>query len=94
MLDAIRELLVTEAAVEKLGARGISLEHAQQLLRNANVMVRNPRGDGQVVRRLLIGRTDGSRALTLVIERTLDPGTWLLVTGWDASAGERRILGD
>jgi hypothetical protein len=33
-------------------------------------------------RRLLIGRTDGGRALTLVIEQTIDPTTWLIVTGW------------
>jgi hypothetical protein len=41
---------------------------------------------------LLIGRTDGDRALTLVLERTLDPTSWLIVTGWEASDRERRIL--
>ncbi len=30
--------------------------------------------------------------LTLVIERTSDPTTWLTVTGWDATARERRLL--
>lgn len=30
----------------------------------------------------MIGRTDGGRALTLVIEQTADPTTWLIATGW------------
>lgn len=92
MADAIAELLVTEAGVEKLGARGISVDEARQLLRNANVTVRNPHEDRSLTRRLLIGRTDGGRALTLVIEQTADPTTWLIVTGWDAALRERRIL--
>jgi hypothetical protein len=33
---------------------------------------------------LLIGRTDGDRTLTLVIGQTIEPGTWLNVTGRDA----------
>lgn len=41
---------------------------------------------------LFIGRTDGGRAATLVIERTVDPTTWLIITGWDAAERERRIL--
>jgi hypothetical protein len=41
----------------------------------------------------LIGRTDGGRALMLVIEQMLDPTTWLIVTGWEATDGERKILG-
>ena len=89
---AIAELLVTEAGIEKLGARGISIDEARQLPRNANVTVRNPRDDRSLKRRLLIGRTDGGRALTLVIEQTADPTTWLIVTGWEAADRERRIL--
>ena len=45
------------------------------------------------LRRLLIGLTDGGRALTLVIEQTIDPSTWLVVTGWTATDEERRMLG-
>jgi uncharacterized DUF497 family protein len=71
--DAISELLLTEAAIEKLGARGISIEEIHQLVRNANVTVRNPRSDPPDRRRLMIGRTDGGRVLTLVVERTSDP---------------------
>ena len=41
----------------------------------------------------MIGRTNGGRALTLVIERTIDPTTWLIVTGWNATEVERRLLG-
>lgn len=70
MSDAISELLLIEAAIDKLGARGISIEEIHQLPRNANLTVRNPSSDPPDKRRLLIGRTDGGRALTLVVERT------------------------
>ena len=92
--DAVHELLATEMALDKLGARGISPEEAAQLARNQHVMIRNPReGAEPARRRLLIGRTDGGRILTLVIERTADPTTWLIVTGWSATDVERKILG-
>jgi uncharacterized DUF497 family protein len=93
MADAIAELLLTEAAIDKLGARSISIEETHAVPRNASVVVRNPRSDRPGKRRLLIGRTDGGRLLTLVIERTTDPTTWLVVTGWDATVRERRLLG-
>jgi hypothetical protein len=40
----------------------------------------------------MIGATDGGRTLTLVIEQTPDPATWLVVTGWGSTAAERRVL--
>lgn len=93
--DAVHQLLATEVALDKLGARGISTDEAAQLPRNQHVTVRNPRArDEPSTRRLLIGRTDGGRVLTLVIERTqADPTTWLIVTGWSATDAERKILG-
>jgi hypothetical protein len=27
-----------------------------------------------------------------VIDRTAEPSTWLIITGWDATDGERKIL--
>ena len=93
MADAIAELLLTETAIDKLGARGITIEETHQLPRNANVTVRNPHHNPPGKRRLLVGRTDGGRVLTLVIERTSDATTWLIVTGWEATARERRLLG-
>jgi len=39
----------------------------------------------------MLGRTDGGRPLTLVIERTLDPSDWLVVTGWDSAPHERKM---
>lgn len=91
-MDAIHELVVTEAGVEKLGKRGISTAEAQQLLWNTNVTVRNPRDRKGEGRRLLVGRTDGGRVLTLVVERTSDPTTWLIVTGWESTARQRNLL--
>ncbi len=96
MPESVRELLVTDVALTKLGARGISREETQQLLRNRHAIVRNVRGDASrpqgADRRLVIGQTDGGRALTLVVEATIEPTTWLLVTGWDSTPVERRII--
>jgi hypothetical protein len=90
--DSVGELLVTEVALAKLGARRISAQEAGQLPRNAHAIIRNPRSAEPGPRRLLIGRTDGGRVLTLVIEQTLDPTTWLIVTGWSATEVERKII--
>jgi hypothetical protein len=93
MPDVIAELLATDAARVKLGARGISMVEVEQLPRNQHATMRNPHGGGQEGERLLlVGLTDGGRALTLVIERTVDPTAWLIVTGWIATERERRII--
>jgi len=92
MSDEVTELLITETALDKLGAKNISAEEVDQLLRNDHITVRNPRGPEPGNRRLLTGRTDGRRSLTLVIEQTIDPTTWLVVTGWDSTDVERKLL--
>jgi hypothetical protein len=92
----ISQVRATEAALGKLGARDISEEEAEQLLNNAFVIAKNLRGHSlrrqPSERRTLIGRTDGGRVLTLVIEQTIEPTSWLIVTGWTATERERRIL--
>jgi hypothetical protein len=93
---SVRVLLTTEAAVEKLGARGISIDEVLQLPGNRHATIRN-RGQLDLLarrRRLLIGRTNGGRVLTLVIQQTIDPAMWLIVTGWRATSSEARIIGD
>lgn len=79
MTDVVHELLVTDTAAEKLGARDISEREVDRLLGNVNVTGPNPRGGEE--RRLFVGLTDGDRALTLVVERTLEPSAWLVITG-------------
>ena len=94
--DDVRQLLATEAALDKLGARGISTADAGQTLWNRHVVIKNLRGSAEQpqrdTRRLLIGRTNTSLTLTLVIEETIEPTTWLLVTGWNSTRAERMIL--
>lgn len=96
MPDLINELLATEAAIDKLGARGISVGEAGQAIWNRYVVIRNRRGSAERlqrdIRRLLIGCSDNRRFLTLVIEKTIEPTTWLLVTGWESTSAERMIL--
>jgi hypothetical protein len=97
--DTIYELRVTRAAIMKLAARGISVDEAEELPRNNHVTLRN-RGRARRSarklrdRRLLIGETNGGRTLTLVIERTNDPTSWVIVTGWAATDAERRRIED
>ena len=90
MPDVVSELLITDIAAEKLGAREISEGEVGQLPSNRHVTGPNPRGGEE--RRLCVGLTDGGRALTLVVEQTLDPTTWQVVTGWTATRRERRML--
>lgn len=92
MAEAISELLATEAAIDKLGARSITTQNAREVPRNEHAIVRNPHAASPGKRRLLIGRTDGGRILTLVIEQTVEPTTWLIITGWDSSSRERKLL--
>ena len=77
MMDVVRDLLTTDVAVEKLGRRGISKNEARQLVDSPRVLVRNaghPQEDhGDKSRWLLVGLTNGGRALTLVVEKTIDP---------------------
>jgi hypothetical protein len=98
MADAIHELIVTDAAIDKLGQRRIGTDEAEQLLRNRYAILPNVRGQEgprrqPLERRVLIGRTDGGRILTLVIEQTPDPESWLIITGWESTAAERKIIG-
>jgi uncharacterized DUF497 family protein len=94
--DAVNQLLATEVALDKLGARGISVVEAEQTIWNLHVIVRNRRGSPERsqpdTRRLVIGESDANRVLTLVIEETVEPTTWLLITEWDSTPAERKIL--
>jgi hypothetical protein len=88
--DVVHQLVATERALDKLAARSILADEPTQLRHHRYVIVSNPRDPER--RRFLIGSTDGGRVLTLVIEQTVDPTTWLIVTGWSATEAERRIL--
>jgi hypothetical protein len=91
--NRVSQLVTTDLALDKLGKCGISAGELEQIPRNAPVAVTNPPQRQKARKRLLlIGPTDGGRVLTLVIERTIDPTTWLVVTGWQAAERERRIL--
>ena len=90
MPPRVSELLITFAATRKLGARGISIAEVSQVPWNDPAMIgRRVHTTG---RRLLLGRTNGGRYLTLVVEATSEPTTWLVITGWDSSERERKIL--
>ncbi len=75
---------------EHLGRHGISVEEAEELTGNDYVTARNPREPENRI--LMIGRTDGGRVLTVVLEATRDDAIWRPVTGWDATVAQRRLL--
>jgi hypothetical protein len=86
-------LAASDAVRMKLGARGISVVEARELLHNRHKVGPNPRGPrGEGGRQTLIGQTDGGRVLTLIIEPTVDPNSWEIVTGWTADPRERKVL--
>ena len=97
MADVIHELIATEAAIDKLGRRGIAVEEAERLPHNRHVILPNVRGpEGPrhqpFERRVVIGRTDGDRSLTVIVEQTVDPESWLIITGWESTDAERKII--
>jgi hypothetical protein len=97
--DTIYELRVTVAAIKKLAARGISVDETEELIDNRYVIRRNTgrrrRNRRKLeTRRIVNGRTNGGRALTLVVERTKTPTSWLIITGWPATPVERRRIED
>ena len=91
MRTLISELIFTAAAVSKLAARGISTREVDDLPWNRYRVVPDPHGPDPE-RRFLIGQTDSGRILTLVIASTDDPTTWLVITGWEATTVQRRLL--
>ena len=90
MPDVVHQLVATQRALDKLAARKISAGEPTEMRHNRYVIVRNPRDPER--RRFLIGSTDGGRVLTIVIEQTVDPTTWLIVTGCNSTERERKIL--
>jgi hypothetical protein len=80
----IVHLRASDTARAKLGSRAISVDEAKQLLSNGYETKPNPRNRKRVKNRMfLLGRTNGGRRLTVVVEPTADPGSWLIVTAWE-----------
>lgn len=92
MRTQISELVFTAAAQAKLERRRIAPEEVRDLLWNDYRVLVNPTAP-QRDRRYLIGQTNGGRFLTIVIESTVEPTTWLVITGWEATSRQRRLLG-
>ncbi len=91
MRTLISELVFTLAAVSKLEKRRISTAEVRELPWNRYRLVANPHGPDPG-RRFLIGQTNAGRVLTIVIASTDEPTTWLVITGWEATAAQRRLL--
>lgn len=75
---------------EHIGRHGITPEEIEQITGNAYVTARNARGPENRI--LMIGQTDGGRALTIVLEATRDDVVWRPITGWDSTLEEHQLL--
>jgi hypothetical protein len=88
-MDYIR---VGEGPARKLAQRRIAEWEAYEVFFNAHVVIRNKRQRAASHR--MIGRTDAGRLLTILIREASDePGLWDVITGWEASEGERTMYG-
>jgi hypothetical protein len=83
----VLELKIPYRPCEKLGRRGISAGEALQVLENDYDLGENHRAPEGCERWFLFGESNGGRRLTLVIEATVEPTTWLVITGWQRKKG-------
>jgi uncharacterized DUF497 family protein len=87
---AIYYLELDDHNVAHIARHGITTEEIEQITGNPYITARNRRGPKNRI--AMIGRTDGGRALTIVLEATRDDGVWRPVTGWVATTTERKML--
>ena len=76
-----------EGNQEHLARHGLSPGDITEVLSNDNVFADNPRGAEGTIR--MIGKTNGNRLLTVVLQPTTDRGRWRPVTGWPATGAEK-----
>lgn len=76
--------------IDHVGRHGVAGEEIEQVTGNRYVTARNRRDQPNRIR--MIGRTDGGRTLTIVLEATRDDGVWRPVTAWDSTEEERQLL--
>lgn len=87
---AIYYLELDDENVAHIARHGITADEVEQITGNPYITARNRRGPANRI--VMIGRTNGGRELTIVLEATRDDGVWRPVTGWVATATERRLL--
>jgi len=75
MPDQVTELLIAEKALDKLGARNISADEVEQLLRNTHLIVRNPQAPDPGTRRLLAGPRPRS-SVSFSMDRSMSQSPW------------------
>jgi len=84
---SVRDLEISDRACEKLGRRGISAGEVLQVPDNNFVLREDHRAPAGRERWFLFGESNGGRRLTLVVEATAEPTTWLVITGWQRQKG-------
>lgn len=75
-----------EANDAHLAVHGIRPEDVEEVWLNGAVWVRNRRGRAGDWK--MLGRTDGGRALTIVVQLRVHARLLRAITGWDTTAGE------
>jgi uncharacterized DUF497 family protein len=88
----IAELDFSHHAVRMLTLRGIAPAEVRQLPSHTHMTLPQRLSTAGRQRHMLIGRTDGGRPLTVVIEETSDSASWIVITGWQSSIRERKLV--
>jgi hypothetical protein len=81
----IDELRISAGAEDELARHGIDPDEVLEVSWDEPGFY-SDKVDG---RDLMIGRTEGGRLLTIVIEQSPTIGAWDVVTGWESGAWER-----
>ena len=76
-----------EGNESELARHRITLQEVEEVFFNEPVWASNRRG--RAGNRVMIGRTDGGRALTIIVRVELSTETIRAITGWESTRGER-----
>lgn len=91
MATRISELLETSVAIDKLGARAITVEGVGN---SPPIAIRfcTTRAAIDQIGGCWSGKRTEDDFLTVIIEEIADEATWLIVTAWNSTDRERRLL--
>ena len=83
----IDELRISAGAADELARHAVDPDEALDVLWDDPYFCR----DKESGRRQMIGRSVGGRLLTIIVEPTIEPLVWDVVTGWPADKGEQTV---
>jgi hypothetical protein len=83
-------LMLDQNNLAEMARHAVSAAEVVQVISNRHISAKNRRGEKGSI--LLIGETDGGRALTIPLAPTDDPTTWRPATAFPASRHQQTIF--